>query len=116
MAMPVAVPTHAHGAGVKALPLDDQGFLVDRKLWNRAVAQQLADSEGLGHMTETQWMIIDFVRDKYFRLGALPPMRHLCRKIGVNRDAVHKCFGTCRNLWRIAGLPNPGEEALAYMN
>ena len=71
--MPVAVSTHAHGAGVKALPLDDQGFLMDRKLWNRTIAQQLADNEGLGHLTETQWMIIDFVRDKYFRLGALPP-------------------------------------------
>jgi hypothetical protein len=25
-------------------------------------------------------------------------------------------FSDCRSLWRIAGLPNPGEEAKAYMN
>ncbi len=114
--MPVAVSTRAQGAGVRSLPLDDQGFLLDRKLWNRAIAQQLADRDGIGHLTETQWMIIDYVRDKYFRLGALPPMRNLCRKLGVNREAVHKSFGSCRNLWQIAGLPNPGEEALSYMN
>ena len=114
--MSVAVTTRAHGAGVSALPLDDQGFLLDRKLWNRTLAQQLADHQGLGQLGETQWMIIDFVRDKYFRLGALPPMRHMCRKLGVNREAVHKCFGSCRTLWQIAGLPNPGEEALSYMS
>ncbi len=114
--MPVAVSTRAPGAGVKALPLDDQGFLVDRRLWNRNLAQQLADRDGLGQMTETQWMIIDFIRDKYFRLGAMPPMRNMCRKLGLNREAVQKCFGSCRSLWQIAGLPNPGEEALSYMN
>ena len=25
-------------------------------------------------------------------------------------------IGQCRNLWQVAGLPNPGEEALSYMN
>lgn len=114
--MPVALRARALGAGAKALPLDDQGFLVDRRLWNRAIAQQLADSEGVGQLTETQWMIIDYIRDKYFRLGALPPMRNMCRKVGVSREAVHKCFGSCRTLWQIAGLPNPGEEALSYMS
>lgn len=114
--MSVAVSTQAQGAGVKALPLDDQGFLLDRRLWDRALAQQLADRDGLGQLGTTHWLIIDFVRDKYFRLGAMPPMRNMCRKIGVNREAVHKCFGTCRTLWQIAGLPNPGEEALSYMN
>jgi len=114
--MPVAVRTHAHVAGVKTLPVDDQGFLVDRHLWSRSLAQQLADQYGIGQLSETQWMIIDYVRDKYFRLGAMPPMRNLCRKLGVNREAVHKCFGSCRNLWQVAGLPNPGEEALSYMN
>jgi len=116
--MPAIVQADAHGAGVKPLPLelDDQGFLLDRKLWSRALAQQLADRDGIGQLTETQWMIIDYLRDKYFRLGALPPMRNVCRKLGVHPEAVHKSFGTCRTLWQIAGLPNPGEEALSYMN
>jgi len=114
--MPLAATTHASGAGVSALPLDDDGFLIDHRLWNRAMAQRLADHDGLGQLAETQWMLIDFVRDKFFRLGAMPPMSHVCRKLGVNREAVHTCFGSCRNLWQIAGLPNPGEEALSYMN
>ena len=113
--MSLAVATRTHNAGVTAAPLDEEGFVAERKLWNRALAQQLADSHGLGRLGPTQWLIIDFVRDKYFRLGALPPMRNMCRKLGVDREAVKKSFGSCRQLWQIAGLPNPGEEALSYM-
>ncbi|MCB0058823.1 MAG: TusE/DsrC/DsvC family sulfur relay protein [Gammaproteobacteria bacterium] len=103
------------GTGSASLPLDEAGFLLDRRVWNPEIAQQLATRAGLGQLNHTQWMIIDFVRDKYFRLGALPPMRNLCRKLGVSRDAVKASFGGCRELWQIAGLPHPGEEALAYM-
>lgn len=113
--MPLAVSSRAPGAPAATFPLDDDGFLLERKLWTRALAQQLADQQALGTLGQTQWLIIDFVRDRYFRLGALPPMRNLCRKLGVDREAVKKSFGGCRQLWQIAGLPNPGEEALSYM-
>jgi tRNA 2-thiouridine synthesizing protein E len=116
MAMPLAVTTHAQGAGVTALALDDEGFLLDRRVWNRALAQQIADNGGVGQLGATHWLLIDFVRDRYFRLGAMPPTRNMCRKLGVDRDAVQKAFGSCRNLWQIAGLPNPGGEAIAYMS
>lgn len=114
--MSLAVATHARDAGVSTLPLDEDGFLVDRKLWSHQLAQQLAQENGLGTLGPTQIMIIDFVRDKYFRLGALPPMRNMCKKVGVNREAVKKSFGSCRVLWQVAGLPNPGPEALSYMS
>jgi tRNA 2-thiouridine synthesizing protein E len=95
--------------------LDDEGFLLERGLWDRDVAQRLAAEQGLGPLSPTQWLIIDFVRDKYYRLGALPPMRNMCRKLGVDREAVKKSFGGCRQLWQIAGLPNPGSEMLGHM-
>lgn len=101
--------------GKANLPLDEAGFLMDPKSWNRDLALQLAECAGLGGLDDTQWLIIEFIRDKYFRLGALPPMRHVCRKFGVSREAVKSSFGTCRELWQIAGLPNPGEEVLSYM-
>jgi len=28
----------------------------------------------------------------------------------------HQLFSSCKTLWLIAGLPNPGEEAKSYMN
>ena len=113
--MSVAIaPVSGHTATSK-LPLDEDGFLIEHRLWDRKLAQQLADEWGIGELGPTHWLIIDFVRDRYFRLGALPPMRNLCSKIGVDRDAVKKSFGTCRQLWQVAGLPNPGGEAISYM-
>lgn len=113
--MSLAIATPVAEPGVLALPLDEDGFLLDRRLWDRKLAQKLADDQGLGTLGSTQWMIIDYVRDKYFRLGAMPPMRNMCNKLGVNRDAVKTSFGSCRLMWQIAGLPNPGPEALSYM-
>ena len=98
------------------LQVDEDGFLTDHHQWSAEVAQQLADAAGLGKLNEIQWQIIDFIRDRYFRLGALPPMRNLCRKLGIQREAVKSSFGSCRNLWMIAGLPNPGMEAQTYMD
>jgi tRNA 2-thiouridine synthesizing protein E len=115
MTMSLAVATDAQAAGVSAHPFDEDGFLLDHRLWNRQLAERLADQQGLGQLGEMHWMMIDFARDRYFRLGALPPMRNMCRKVGVDRDAVKKSFGSCRNLWQIAGLPHPGGEALSYM-
>ena len=98
-----------------ALPLDADGFLVDKRIWNPTIAQQIAEHHGIGDLDDVQWLIVDFIRDRYFRLGALPPMRSVCRKLGVDKEAVKQSFGSCRQLWQIAGLPHPGEEALSYM-
>lgn len=113
--MSLAVATRLGGGALTGVHLDADGFLLEHRLWNRTLAQQLAELAGVGTLGATHWMIIDFVRDKYFRTGAMPPMRNLCRRLGMDRDAVKRAFGTCRQLWQIAGLPNPGSEALTYM-
>jgi tRNA 2-thiouridine synthesizing protein E len=33
----------------------------------------------------------------------------------LGEHGVQRLFGGCREAWRIAGLPNPGEEAKNYM-
>lgn len=43
-------------------------------------------------------------------------MRRVCRELGQERDAVRTQFGSCLQLWQIAGLPYPGEEAKTYMH
>ena len=97
------------------LAIDEDGFLLESDAWDRMTAQRLADLSGLGPLGPTHWLVIDFMRDRYLRTGALPSMRHICHKLGVEKGAVKRAFGTCRTAWQIAGLPNPGQEALAYM-
>lgn len=98
------------------LSIDEDGFLLSPDQWTSQIAQQLADAADIGPLSEKQWEVIFFLRKKYFSLGAIPPMRSLCKKLDIDRDAVKTEFGSCRNLWQISGLPNPGEEAKSYMD
>ncbi len=97
------------------LVLDEDGFLVDRESWNRGNAQALAVLNGVGELTPSHWSLIRYIRDYHERFGSVPLMRRVCRAQNLNRDSVKTLFGGCLEAWKIAGLPNPGEEAKAYM-
>lgn len=98
------------------LSFDEDGFLIDPGHWNEDLAEQLAAAADVTPLTPVHWETIRYIRDKYLSVGALPPMRHVCRQLGLLRGEVKAMFGGCQQLWRIAGLPNPGEEAKAYMD
>jgi len=95
---------------------DERGYLIDSNRWDRALAELLASEAGIQRLGPAHWRVIEHVRRKYFTLGSLPVMRLVCRAAGIEQEAAHALFSGCESLWRIAGLPNPGEEALAYMH
>jgi tRNA 2-thiouridine synthesizing protein E len=99
-----------------SLLMDDEGFLINPEHWNAELATELANAAGIDPLQDTHWEAIEYLRDKVLKLGALPPMRRVCRHLGVDKHQVKSLFGGCRQLWQIAGLPNPGEEARAYMD
>jgi tRNA 2-thiouridine synthesizing protein E len=106
---------HAPGA-VATARFDDDGFLAESGNWTPDLARALAREAGIAELTAKHWEVIHFVRRRYFSIGALPVMRLVCRAAGLDPNNAHHLFSSCRSLWRIAGLPNPGEEAKAYMN
>lgn len=95
---------------------DRDGFLLDPRQWNKELAQRIADLDGIGALGDKHWEVINLVRGQFFDLGSLPVMRLVCRATGLDRAQAHRLFSSCRELWRVAGLPNPGEEAKSYMN
>ena len=95
--------------------LDEEGYLIDTYEWSREFTERQARQVNV-ELQDKHWALIELIRDKYLRLGALPPMRIVCKSVGIDRNDVKKQFGSCLNFWKIAGLPNPGEEARAYMN
>jgi len=101
---------------VALLSFDDDGFLVESDTWTPRLADELAHQAGIAELTAKHWEVIHFVRKRYFSIGALPVMRLVCRASGLDPHRAHDLFDSCRSLWRIAGLPNPGEEAKTYMN
>ena len=96
--------------------LDADGYFARPEDWTPEIAARIALAEGIARLTPKHWEIIDRVRNKYQRLGALPVMRLVCRAAALERHRAHTLFGGCRSLWRVAGLPNPGPEAHSYMN
>jgi tRNA 2-thiouridine synthesizing protein E len=112
-------PTPAHAAqraDTADVAFDADGFLLEPRLWSRTLAQQLASQTGVGRLGAMHWTVIDLVRSRFFALGALPVMRLVCRAAGLDPRQGQALFSSCATLWRIAGLPNPGDEALAYMH
>ena len=95
--------------------LDAEGYLIDPSDWSRAFTERKAREASI-ELSSKHWQLIEIIRDKYLRLGALPPIRTVCKAVGFDKHELKLQFGSCLNLWKVAGLPNPGEEAIAYMN
>lgn len=95
--------------------LDEDGYLIDPYSWDRSFTERRAEEARLT-LRAQHWQLIELIRDKYLRLGALPPMRTVCKAVGIDKQVLKQEFGSCLALWKMAGLPNPGEEAKAYMN
>lgn len=102
-------------SGEIALVFDEDGFLIDPMLWSEQVGRCIAETRDVGPLYAEHWQVLHLLRDRYLRLGAIPPMRRICRDSALSKKDIKELFGTCLEVWRIAGLPNPGEEAKAYM-
>lgn len=101
--------------GTMEKPLYDQdGFLADPLNWDEDVARSIASEEGISELGAEHWAIIHFLRDHYVE-GGLPAVSHVCHVNNFERMCMPDLFRSVRTAWRVAGLPNPGEEAKAYM-
>ncbi|MBT9612419.1 MAG: TusE/DsrC/DsvC family sulfur relay protein [Burkholderiales bacterium] len=97
------------------LHFDRTGFLNDPAQWNEAIAEEIARQDEVGPLTPTHWQIIRYLRESWINRHALPSMSHTCHLVGRDPACMEALFHGPREAWRIAGLPDPGEEARAYM-
>jgi TusE/DsrC/DsvC family sulfur relay protein len=100
---------------LESLHFDSTGFLCDPQTWNEGVADELARQDGVGPLTQTHWQIIHYLRESWIDRHALPSVSHTCHLAGRDPTCLEELFHGPREAWRIAGLPDPGEEARAYM-
>lgn len=94
---------------------DEDGYLLDYRFWSEDLGREIAEEEIIGPLTEKHWRVLHHIRARFMRLGAPPSMRRVCRSTALSQGEIYALFGGCRAIWRIAGLPNPGEEAKAYL-
>ena len=98
-----------------ALAFDRDGFIQDMGDWDEDTAQHIADLDGLGPLGESQLNLLRQLRTLYLRLGAPPALSHACHLSGLEPDCMRRVFPNARVAWRLAGLPNPGDEAVSYL-
>ena len=80
------------------------------------MAQEIARQLDIAKLTDEHWEVIRALREHYAKFGVAPAMNNVCRQHGRDRHWVHDLFHSCLNAWRVAGLPNPGEEAKSYLS
>lgn len=94
---------------------DLDGFLLDPAMWSESLADRIARNDGVGELSELQLGLLQALRREYSKNGTVTALSHVCHLIGQSADCMQHLFPSPREAWRLAGLPNPGEEAKAYL-
>lgn len=90
-------------------------FLDKPERWTPALARKLAVQEGIGVLKENHWAVIDYLRRHYLERKTLPVMKLVCHELELKEGCISALFKNPEIAWRLAGLPDPGEEAKSYM-
>ena len=100
----------------KSLETDPEGYLVWPGDWNKAVAEQLAQQEGV-ELTERHWQIINFMRQYYSEHQSPADVRdvtkYLVAELDYDKKEAKKClfdlfpYGYVKQACKIAGMKKP---------
>ncbi|MBB1075799.1 TusE/DsrC/DsvC family sulfur relay protein [Rhodoferax sp. 4810] len=90
------------------VPLDNEGFLLNRDDWTEALAIELAQTDEFD-MTD---QVLDFIRSAramYDENGVVPPIRIFAKKQGVSTKDLYDIFkkGPMKLICKWGGLPKP---------
>jgi tRNA 2-thiouridine synthesizing protein E len=90
------------------VPLDNEGFLVNRDDWSEEVAIELAKQDEFD--IDDQIMgLINEARSMYDNDGVVPPIRIFAKKTGVSTKDLYGIFkkGPMKLICKWGGLPKP---------
>ena len=90
--------------------IDDDGFLIRLDDWTETVARVLAAREGIAELSEDRMDILKFMRTYYQKHKFFPIVRYVCKNVHQPNNCMTVKFMDPVQAWKIAGLPNPGEE------
>ena len=88
---------------------NEEGFLVNPADWNKEIAVEIANEEGIAELTDAHWNIIDFSRANAESSGAAPTLRQITKGAGVPTKDLFKLFpkGPAKKVAKISGLGKP---------
>ncbi len=93
----------------KTIELNNEGFLLDADQWTPELAETLAETVGLGPLSDKHWQVITFCREDAAREGQSPGLRRISKLSGVSMKELYQLFpkGPGKLAAKVAGLPKP---------
>jgi dissimilatory sulfite reductase related protein len=93
----------------KTVQVNEEGFMTNPSEWDKDIAQELANEEGVGTLTPAHWKVIDFCRQDASVSGKAPTLRRITAAGGVSTKDLFALFpkGPAKKVARIAGLGKP---------
>ncbi len=90
------------------IAVDDDGYMTDHSQWNRGIAAELAQDEGIT-LTDAHWKVLDFIAKDYAEKGVVPGMRRMNKVGEIPTKDLYQLFpdGPIKKAARIAGYPKP---------
>lgn len=94
---------------------DKQGYLLDYKLWDEDLANEMAINDAF-ELTKAHWEVINFVRQFYLTYNTSPAIRALTKAMKAelgeekaNSRYLFRLFpdGPAKQATKYAGLPKP---------
>jgi tRNA 2-thiouridine synthesizing protein E len=91
-----------------AVPLDNEGFLLNRDDWSEEIATELAQQDEF-EMNDQVMQFIREARSMYENDGVVPPIRIFAKKQGVSTKELYNVFkkGPMKLICKWGGLPKP---------
>ena len=88
---------------------NEEGFLVNPANWNKEIAVEIAQADGIPELTDAHWKIIEFSRSNAESSGAAPTLRQISKGAGVPTKELFKLFpkGPAKKVAKISGLGKP---------
>lgn len=91
-----------------SVPVDGEGFLINRDDWSEEVARQLAQAEDMEISDEIMNYILE-ARRMYEEDGVVPPIRKFAKAMNVDSKHLYDVFmkGPMKLICKWGGLPKP---------
>ncbi len=95
--------------GGRQIEIDEDGFIQNPDEWDKAVAADLAKTEGVEDLTEEHWKVVKYLREYYIEFNMAPMIRKLCKSTGFKLKEIYELFpsGPAKGACKVAGLPKP---------
>ncbi len=102
------MPAQTLQVGELTLVTDEKGFIQQPELWNEAVAEALAATEGVNEMGKEHWKLVNYLRQHYLDFERAPMIRKLCKQTDLTLKRVYELFpsGPANGACKVAGMPN----------